>query len=165
MPLRYWFKIGVLVLALSATMVSIFWLKQGHMAQFWSSLGFRDGSTLINWCDERVSTVHFYNKSGKITEEAGKWLWRSKGKTDVTLNYLDVEKWFAKYCQVPFESVQEAQATDAGEPILEMVFITGDRLSFHKMGESQYKIRGKVYESKSLREALKELLAFDPKIE
>lgn len=134
------------------------------MSQFWASLGLSHNEQRLNWCDERVQSIHFYNKDAKITEESGKWLWKSNDT--VVLDYLSVEKWFAKYCLLPVVEPQLSGDSQAqGAPLFEALFVNGERLTFHQIDDEHVRLKGKVYRSKILREALKELLAFDPKIE
>ena len=161
MSIRYWLSILVLITSLSATIAAIYLLKSGHMTQFWTSLGFQAKENILNWCDERVHSIYFYEKDAKIIEESGKWFWRSS--EDVTLDYLTMEKWLARYCHL---AVAPAKISDGETTALfEVEFINGDRVSFHGLDDDHIQVRGTIYQSPTLRKAFKELLAFDPKLE
>ena len=162
MPIKVLIKLVILLTALTACIVAIFWLKQGHMKSFWTSLGLERTGTRINWCDERVASLHMYDSGAKLVEKDGKWLWVQGDER--TLDYLRVEKWFAKYCQVGITPLAPAEISEL-HPIFEAVFINGDRISLHQGQRGHFKMRDQVFKSETLQNALKELLAFDNKIE
>ena len=95
----------------------------GHMDAFWTSLGF-ENTARRNWCEERVGQLYLFETSGKLYEEKNRWLWHQDGE-DRLLDYLRVEKWFAKYCQVDFsEEIDSSMAVDF-RPVFEAQFIDG----------------------------------------
>ena len=163
MPTKTLAKLVALLTALTATILAIFWLDQGHMSSFWTSLGLNKGGTRINWCEERVSSLYFYGPQAKLVEKAGKWTWSQQFEKE--LDYLRVEKWFAKYCQIPVDKKLDSQGPQADQPLFEAQFIDGNRLSLYTDGQNTFRIRDKVFESETLRKAIKELLAFDQKME
>jgi hypothetical protein len=150
-------KLSVLLTALFATLAGIYLLRQGHMDAFWTSLGMNRGNRL-NWCEERVGTLYFYDSKAKLTEKAGKWMWVNG--EEVLLDYLEVEKWFAKYCQVPVDANPTMSKERLGQPVFEAQFINGQRLTLHSDGGSTFQIRDQVFRSETMRQALQELLAF-----
>jgi len=161
MPTKVLIKFVALLTALAATVVAIFWLKQGHMSSFWTSLGVNSGAR-VNWCEERVGTLYFYDSKAKLLEKDGKWLWVQGDEK--MLDYLRVEKWFAQYCQIPVNKVDSVKM-ELSQPVLEAQFINGERLSIYTDGKGNFGIRDRVFASETLRKALKELLAFGNKIE
>lgn len=161
MSLKVLAKLVALLTALTATIVAIFWLKQGHMDAFWTSLGIDRSGTRMNWCQERVGQLMFYETKAKLVESKGQWLW-DQGEQKA-LDYLRVEKWFARYCQIPVEA--GSTQTMPGKPVFEAQFIDGTRLSLYSDGEKTFRIRDKVFQSETFQRALKELLAFGEKIE
>ena len=163
MNLKVMTKLVVLLTALTATIVAIFWLKQDHMNSFWSSLGVDNSGQRLNWCKERVSSVYFYDKQAKLLEKNGKWLWAKK-EEQRELDYLRVEKWFAKYCLAKVEKL-DVHADIIPSPLFEVQFIDGERLTIHQYPDGPFEIQNQVYKSDSLIEGVKELLAFDKQVE
>jgi hypothetical protein len=156
-------KLVALLTALTATVVAMFWLKQGHMDAFWTSLGVDRSGTRINWCEERVSQILVYESGSKLLEKDGKWIWANSEEN--VLDYLRIEKWFAKYCQVSV-TIPENYIMVAPNPLVEVAFLDGNRLTIYEIGGAGlYKIRDKIFQSESLKEGLKELLAFDKKVQ
>ena len=162
MSLKVLTKLVALLTALTATVVAIYWLKAGHMNSFWTSLGIDRSGTRLSWCEERVGTLYFYDSKAKLMEKDGKWLWM--GEVEKELDYLRVEKWFAKYCLIPVDKMDVAKM-EAANPVFEAQFIDGNRLSLHSNGEDIFKIRDQVFQSQAFRKALKELLAFGEEIQ
>ena len=162
MPLKLSIRLALLIVSLIATIFAITWLKKGHMDAFWTSLGL-ENSARLNWCEERISDLYFFETSGKLYEEKGLWLWQQDGG-DRVLDYLRVEKWFAKYCQVDFSEDIEIASTGKFRPVFEAQFIDGERLTLYISESGLFKARDRVFASETLRQALKELLAFAPKM-
>ncbi len=154
-------KLVSLLTALTCTLVAIFWLNQGHMSQFWTSLGFKNQH--LNWCEERVSSLYFYEQNAKLYEKSGEWFWQ--GQTEIPLDYLRVEKWFAQYCQIPFEKVEAPLIATRGIPVFEALFLDNERLTLYTDTDGTFRFRDEFFKSETLRQAIKELLAFAPKIE
>ncbi len=154
-----------LLSALTATIVAIFWLKQGHMDAFWTSLGVDRSGTRLNWCVERVDSIYFYETQEKLFEEEGRWLWKMKAGTQ-ELDYLRVEKWFAKYCQISIdEKLQTSENPVRFTPVFEAQFIDGSRKTLSQTNSDLFKIDSHQFRSETLRKGIKELLAFGKKIE
>lgn len=162
MPLKLSIRLILLITSLIATIFAITWLKKGHMEAFWTSLGF-ENTARLNWCEERVGQLYLFETSGKLYEEKNRWLWQQKGE-DRVLDYLRVEKWFAKYCQVDFSKETDPAGTENFRPIFEAQFIDGQRLTLYRSESGLFKARDRVFASETLRQALKELLAFAPKM-
>lgn len=163
MPLKLWLKLTLLTISLSATLIGMYWLKQGHMSSFWTSLGFHNQNQRINWCSERVGAIFLYDNKAKLYEEAGKWLWQ-QSNLNTPLDYLRVEKWFAQYCQVDIDKLENVEA-ESPIAVFEAQFIDGDRLTLYSYPNGDFKMRDQVFKSETLRQALKELLAFANKME
>ncbi len=160
MTLKVFTQLFALFSALTATIVAIYWLKQGHMDAFWTSLGISRSDSRINWCEERVDTLHFYETGSKLLEKDGKWMW--VGNTEKELDYLRVEKWFARYCQIPVDPIT-APTESGAQAVFEAAFIDGGRLSLYEFPSGSFKVRDQVFNSETLRKGLKELLAFGEK--
>ena len=103
--LKYWMNFVALVSGLVLCIFFIFMMKSEHGRQFWSSLGFGGDGDTLNWCSNRVQTLNLPLNNGSLVEESGKWLWKAPDLPDVELDYLSVEKWFAKHCQFPIKKV------------------------------------------------------------
>lgn len=165
MNLKVAIKLVALLSALTATIVAIFWLNQGHMDSFWTSLGVDRRGTRLNWCVERVDSLYLYESQEKLIEEDGQWLWQ-KGDQSQELDYLRVEKWFAKYCQIPIDEKLDASKNRSPfKPFLEARFIDGSRKTLSVAGSTSFRIDSHLFRSETLRKGIKELLAFGKKIE
>lgn len=161
MSLKVVLKLAALLTALTFSVAAIVLLKQGHMNTFWTSLGFPTGDRL-NWCSERVHSIYHIPSGSKLLEKEGKWIWQYPDRGEKELDYLRVEKWFARYCQVPFEG----ESSDAGEklpPLFEVVFVGEDRLNIFG-ADHEFSIRNREFSSETLRNGLQELLAFGDEI-
>ncbi len=161
MPLRIWFKVVFLLMSLVVIIFAIVLLKQNHLSAFWTSLGF--SSNRLNWCEERVKSLYVFNLEARLYETEGVWHWKQKNE-NWTLDYLRVEKWFARYCQVDADTVDFVDFNQESKVVFEVEFLNGDRLSLHERG-NYFEIRGQLFQSETLRRGLKELLAFSPKME
>ena len=137
------------------------WMKQGHMDSFWTSLGLGHGGPRINWCEERVKNLHFYDTSFTLTEANNQWM--LKGFEDKPFNYLMIEKWFAKNCHAELD-VDMTVSGRPDTPYVEVEFINGERLSLYTNGESGFRIRDQIFSSEKLRQAFKELIDFGKNI-
>jgi hypothetical protein len=161
-------KLAALVTALTVTLVAIIWLKQGHMDAFWTSLGFQTGDRL-SWCSERVRSVYHFQSGDKLLEKNGKWIWGFENGDEKVLDYLRVEKWFARYCQVPFQEVGPEQKAklQKTEPLFEVQFIDSNRLTIFTIPEIEtgYSIGNRPFQSETLRNGLQEFLAFGGKMQ
>jgi hypothetical protein len=155
--MKIWIKLVALLTALSATIVAIFWLKQSHINSFWTSLGL-GSEARINWCSERVESLYFYDAKVKIYEHEAKWYLKSDSEKE--LDYLRVEKWFARYCQIAILRSDD-KPRDEAKADVEIQFINGERLTIFTFPDSNFRINKLIFKSETLRQGLKELLAFD----
>ena len=161
MPLRVWFKLVFLFASLGVTIFAIVWLKQDHLSAFWTSLGLN--SSRFNWCEERVKSLYVFDSKARLYEDGGVWHWKQKNENR-TLDYLRVEKWFARYCQVEADIIDVVNPDQKSRFVFEVEFLNGDHLILHEKGD-YFEIRGQFFQSEALRRGLKELLAFDAKME
>ena len=163
MSLKVSLKLAALLTALTFTIVAIFWLKQGHMGSFLTSLGFQSGDR-INWCSERVKSIYHFESGAKLLEKEGKWIWRYKDKSEKELDYLRVEKWFARFCQVPFTEAPNTEAEDWVEatPLFEVEFLGSQRTTISDLHytDHAFLIGKREFQSETLRKGFKELLDF-----
>ena len=176
MPLRILFKLILLLISLTATLIAIYWLKQGHSSAFLTSLGFSSGQ--FNWCEERVKSLYLFDLKAKIQEVDGTWQWVKEDKKK-TLDYLRIEKWFAKYCHISLDSDEEGAEVDSesslafsgkkglgirpsfrkvSKAVFEVEFINGNHLVL-KQKKDYFKIGDRFFQSESFRKGLEELFA------
>ena len=147
---------------LSACVFFIFLLKSDHARQFWASLGLGSQVEMLSWCSERVSKVSFpSNGGGVVSEVDGKWQWESTdGQTQ--LDYLAVEKWFARYCQTPIESIALERFDTRLLPLMEVEFIDGNSGTFYDLGQGRIQWKQQIFKSPSFQTAFEEILRFGP---
>ena len=170
-----WLQLALLLSSLAITILGIHWLKQGHLPVFWTSLGL--GPSYLNWCEQRVKSLYIFeanvnaneSQSTQISmasrhlqvavlyESQGTWIWK-QNETERKLDYLRVEKWFAKFCQVDAKPMDNPLSTPK-QTVFEAEFLNGKHLNLYKNGEG-FEIRGRSFQSEALHQGLRELLAF-----
>lgn len=165
MNLKTAVKLVSLLTALTATIVAIFLLKQGHLSSALTSMGFQKPGTRLNWCKERVASLHIYDTPLTLVEKQGQWMW--DGEPPHELDYLTVEKWFARYCQIPVEAPIEGAKGETSKPMqafMEVVFVDGQRTTLHWDQDKHFKIGKNEFISETLRQGLKELMTYGDNI-
>lgn len=152
---RYWFGLFSMVFGLGCTLFLVNTLRSDHGNQLWTSLGFGASTRTLNWCENRVSVMGIPALKGQLLENRGQWLWR--GSVEKTLGYLDIEKWFAKYCQVPIQRVKIQDFTTPIKPWAEVQFVSGDNLTIFDLGQNRLQINEHIFKSEQLIKGLKSL--------
>lgn len=160
MNLRILSKVGFLLLALVATLYAVIQLNTGHMNDFWTSLGMGKNSKSLNWCNDRLMALSGSHNDMEWTlkEQDGKWI-ITKNDDTKTLEYLDIEKWLAKYCILDIETVENASFLDMAvtqvafaefnDKTTARIFILGNK--------NLYQINTVVFTSKEFDQALVDL--------
>ena len=169
-----WLQLTLLLSSLGITILGIHWLKQDHLPVFWTSLGLSPSH--LNWCEQRVKSLYIFesntsaseSQNTKISmasrhlhavlyESQGTWIWK-QNETQRKLDYLRVEKWFAKFCQVDAKPMDNPVSTPK-QTVFEAEFLNGKHLNLYKKGQG-FEIRGQFFQSEALGQGLKELLTF-----
>lgn len=161
MNLRVASKIIFLLMALTATIFAVVQLNTGHMNDFWTSLGIGQKTHSLNWCNDRLVTLtgKSNDKDWTLKEQDRKWV-IVFGETDVkNLEYLDIEKWLAKYCILDIAVFKDSSIFDMKvEPIATASFNDGSTAKMFKLGDNNlYQIDHVVFTSPEFEKGLAEL--------
>lgn len=161
MNMRIFFKSFFLMIALSATLYAVTLLNTGHMNDFWISLGLGKANQSLNWCRERVVKISGTNDAGTWTlfEEKQEWLIGKNSDPVQKLDYLEVEKWFAKNCIINIEIYKNISILDmAILPFGVAHFNDGTNAKIISLGnEGVYQINEVIFKSKDWTQALEDL--------
>lgn len=160
MNLRILSKISFLLVALTATIYAVFQLNTGHMNDFWTSLGIGKNSQSLNWCNDRLISLSGTdnNVAWTMQEENGKWIVIKNGNDTKTLEYLDVEKWLAKYCILDIETHKGDALEMAVTPIAVATFNDKTTVRLFALGnQNVYQINTVIFTSEELQQALLDL--------
>lgn len=160
MNLRLFSKISFLLLALAATLYAVIQLNTGHMNDFWTSLGIGKSTQSLNWCNDRLLSLSGTenNVSWTMQEENGKWVVIKNSTDKKTLEYLDVEKWLAKYCILNIETHKEDALSLAVTPIATASFNDKTTARLFALGDKNvYQINTVIFTSDEFQQALADL--------
>lgn len=159
MPFKFIFKSLTLVLALGMTIYCIYLLNQGHLTDFMGSLGMGEYSKTFNWCTNRVTKMESLSKTTWTLEEKDKkWLVSTNGGEPLTLDYLAVEKWFAKYCLVRIQVYRNENLLDKHlEPFAKAQFNDGTLARIYTLEGDVFQINEVIFKSPQMKEGLAEL--------
>lgn len=160
MHFRLFFKLFFLFLALGATIYSLTLLNTGHMNDFWTSLGIGQNTNSLNWCSNRLVSLSGATATGNWTlkEDNRQWVIENNNETKI-LEYLDVEKWLAKYCIIDIEPYKSEAILDmAVAPIATAIFNDGSKAKLFRLGQDNvFQINHSTFKSPEWEEAIKEL--------
>ena len=112
-------------------------------------------SSSLKWCETRVRSL--IQPSGFQLEQKGmKWI--GETETEKELNFIAIEKWFGRHCQLLVNPVAlEAAEKTQFNPILFVQFIDQTAHAFGYKEGGVYTWRGQTFRSEQLDLALKEL--------
>lgn len=154
---KFIFKITTILGALAMTVYCIYLLNQGHLTDFLGSVGSPYSETL-NWCSNRIVKIEAYNQTWTLEEKDKKWMITKGDQTPQTLEYLDVEKWLAKYCQVHIQIYRNSSLLDKPiTPIAKAYFNDGKTALISVLGENTYQIADVSFKSIEMTEGLADL--------
>lgn len=153
--LKYWAGLASLIMGLAATLFFIYLLKADHGNQLWASLGFGQQGQTLNWCSNRVASLKVNGAEGTLKETDGQWRW--DGPTDSKLNYLAIEKWFAKYCQISIAPIDFKDFGSQLVPLIEVGFVDGESTVFYDLGQNRLQVDEHIFKSSKLQKGLLEL--------
>lgn len=159
---KLWFKAGSLCIALFATVFSIYLLNTQHSVDFLSSLGFSSSQKTLNWCNDRLRKAEGLALPWSLEEKNGQWKLKIADANELVVDYLDVEKWLAKYCSVQITPYPSEKILDLKlAPFARILFSDQSSVLIYQKDFSVFQINEITFESRELREgllALKDLL-------
>lgn len=161
MNLRFFAKVFFLTMALGATIFAVVQLNTGHMNDFWTSLGIGKKTHSLNWCNDRLISLEGTKDSiaWTLTEEDRKWVIIKNTLDKKILEYLDIEKWLAKYCILDISTDHNIDALNMQVSQLAFAkFNDGTTARIFKLGDQNlFQINQVIFTSPELEEGLKEL--------
>ena len=93
--------------------------------------------------------------NGTLKEQDGQWQW--EGTSTAKLNYLAIEKWFAKYCQVSIKPIDFKDFGSPLIPLIEVAFVDGESATFYDLGQNRMQVDEHIFKSSKLQKGLVEL--------
>jgi hypothetical protein len=159
MKIKFIFKAFFLLLALTATLYSIYLLDTGHMGDFWTSLGIGNKGQSLIWCSSRVTQLEDAKNKGWMLEEKNQQWQITKLSDTKNLNYLDLEKWLAKYCTLEITIYNNPDILDMHlEPFAVARFNDGTSAKIYTLGDKNiFQINEVIFQSREFEQALQEL--------
>ncbi len=149
------FKITTLLIALSATVVSIYLLNTGHTKDFLNSLGFTSSGETLHWCSDRLLKAEGLNTKWSLQEIDRQWILRNEQGRDLVVDYLDVEKWLAKYCMLEIQPYpREKILSTPLSPFLKLMFKDNKQVLIYQKDMQVFQMNEHTFESKDLKEGL-----------
>lgn len=116
----------------------------------------------LSWCETRVKGLR---AGGFALEQKDRdWVWATEAKA-TPVNFLDVEKWLARYCTIPImpdNRESETAQKDSFKPVLRVSFIKGGDVELLKSEQGLYSWRGQVFRSYEMNKALEALHGLGP---
>jgi len=154
------FKVLTLLIALSATVYSMYLLNSSHTSDFMTSLGFGSQSQSLNWCSNRMTKMMgaVPELPWILEEKDQQWMFSGGGEPPKRMEYLDIEKWLAKYCILKIEIYRGDDMLDFKlQPFAFVTFNDGQVAKIYRLGEDIFQINEVTFKSKEFEDAVKEL--------
>lgn len=152
------FKITTLTIALSATMYSIYLLNSKHSGDFFASLGLSSSTKTLNWCPERLRKAEGLSSSWTLQEKDRQWVLQRQGEPEVFVDYLDIEKWLARYCVIPVKPYPAEKLLDLKlSPFVRLNFNDGNQILIYQQNGLVFQINELTFESEEMSAGFKDL--------
>jgi hypothetical protein len=154
---KFGFKILTLTIALSATLFSIYLLNSQHANDFFTSLGFSSASKNLNWCTDRLKKAEGLNSEWSLEEKDRQWILQ-KNNTTTIVDYLDIEKWLARYCAVQITELANEKILDLNlQPFARLLFNDGGKVLIYQKDGKYFQLNEVTFESKEMSDAFSEI--------
>lgn len=155
-------KLNFLLLGLGLTIYFIYGLNAkglspGVLALFGIAPAQTVGSlteSTWTWCDTRVTALIRPDEKFKLSQEGSRWVVEDQSPREV--NFIAVEKWFAKFCSVPAKSI-EANAGEGFRPSMMVKFVNGQVEVLRQNDDGVFLWKGQAFAAPQMLEALEEL--------
>ncbi len=152
------FKLTTLFIALSATVFSIYMLNSGHTKDFLNSLGFSTSGRTLHWCSDRLLKAEGLNSDWSLQEQDRKWVVRNPAKQELVVDYLEVEKWLAKYCMLEVLPYPKEKILDTPlSPFMKIVFKDNHQVLIYQKDMTVFQLNEQTFESEEFKEGLQAL--------
>jgi hypothetical protein len=153
-------KINFLLLALGLTVYFIYSLQtRGLPPALQAFFGMPANTTVasqvyqFSWCDTRVESI-IKPEEFKLTQDGRNWL--LENPTQRVADFISVEKWFGRHCQIHARSAVGGNDQDF-TPELFVKFVTGEVQVLKRNAAGLFSWRGKVFESPELTQAIEQI--------
>ncbi len=149
------FKATTLLIALSATVFSIYLLNTGHTTDFLKSLGFSGSGESLHWCSDRLLKAEGLASEWSLQEIDRQWIVRDSSQKELVVDYIQFEKWLAEYCMLdiqpyPREKILNTRLT----PFLKMTFKDNQKVLIYQKDLQVFQINEQTFESENFKEGL-----------
>lgn len=152
------FKVITLTIALSATVYSIYLLNSKHSGDFFASLGLSSASKTLNWCPERLKKAEGLAGAWTLEEKDRQWILQRPGQPEVFVDYLDIEKWLARYCVIPVTPYPADKLLDLKLlPFAKLNFNDGKQILIYQQEGRVFQINELTFESEEMSKGFKDL--------
>ncbi len=153
----------ILSVGLTATIYGIIALKSDYGSTIFEAFGFGlHSKNYVAWCQQRVAKIEILTEEPlQISEKDRKWIARRSDDSSFEINYLNMERWLGRYCQITVDESSEQVPLDADlRPILRVQLLDGTKKSFFVLGDGRYFLKGRAFRSQEFDEGLKALGGF-----
>jgi len=154
------FKIATLLIALTATVYSMYLLNTGHSTDFMVSLGLGQKTQSLNWCENRLTKLESAEpgKAWILQNVDRQWQISIDNGEAKTVQYLDVEKWLAKYCTLDIQLYNNEKVLDLHiEPFARATFNDGKDAKIYILGDDIFQINEVIFRSHEFKTGLADL--------
>ncbi len=149
------FKVSTLLIALIATVYSIYLLNTGHTKDFLNSLGFSGSGKTLHWCTDRLEKAEGLNQTWSLQQEGLQWILRNDSGQELIVDSLVVEKWLAQYCMLdvqpyPREKILETRLA----PFVKFIFKDTQQVLIYQKDFQVFQMNEQTFESEDLKQGL-----------
>lgn len=146
------------MIALSATVYSIYLLNSKHTGDFFASLGLSSATRTLNWCPERLRKAEGLSSSWTLEEKDHNWIIKRQGEAEVVVDYLDIEKWLARHCVIPVTPYPTEKILDLKlSPFARLHFNDGNQILIYQQNGTVFQINELTFESDEMSTGFKDL--------
>jgi hypothetical protein len=155
-------KVSTLLIALSVTLYSMYLLNTGHSTDFMVSLGLGEKSQSLNWCSNRMVKLESAEpgEAWILQEVDKKWQLSVDSAEPKNVEYLDVEKWMAKYCILDIQVYRNEKILDMhSTPFANATFNDGTQAHIFILDEDLFQINEVTFRSYEFKNGIADLKA------
>lgn len=150
-------RLNFLVLGLGLVIYAIYFLNTRGLPTSFSELFQPSDSIRISWCETRVEALTLPSNL-ELYQEGYQWLSQRGEEAERELNFIEVEKWFGRYCRLRgLRKDRDLVDIASLSPALHIKFITGQEEVIYQDSDQLYVWRDRAFKSEELTVALREL--------
>ena len=155
---KFLLRLSILLLALGATVFSMYLLNTGHTKDFLNSLGFSTSGKTLHWCSDRLLKAEGLSNKWSLQEIDRKWILKNEGGQELVVDYLEVEKWLAKYCMLDIQPYPREKILNTPlSPFMKIMFKDNKQVLIYQKDLQVFQINEHTFESEDLKDGLQAL--------